>query len=445
MGVIFTESQATQIVQEMYFGKTDDILEMEKILHDIRSDYKVEPEKITKYNYFANITRDRRLVKFANKISEIWGFEECSVNVYLSEYSNAYTYPVTYSLDVEPEKMIVKGKNGYKYSKESKFYTMLYISSALLCNSDYTDGEVMAVLLHEIGHSFTAASRAKCDLVSAYRDSYIFNSIIRMIQDPVYAGDYALRLVANTNMYKRVMAYLNNHNKDGKDVYVQSDDVAKFIRNFWKLIVYFPFQVTGLMALMYKLDAKSFENSIAKNSRNEKYMKSLADRRTDEYLADSFSMMYGYGADQSSALVKLYNEKTTDAIDDFYDKIPLIGKLNQTSKFSYWVAAETFSVHPSLPARVDNITKELNNELKKSDLPPKMKAQIKKNIEDLEKMKEEVRNTPVSKSDTEALKKEWIKKWISATETPDIRNKFEEELKNMKDRDDYYNKLNKEK
>ena len=445
MGVILTEAECQQFVQEMYFGKTPAILEMEAIIHDIRSDYMVDKSQIEKFNLFSNISRDKRLLDLANKMSEIWGYADCSVNVYFSKYENACTYPVTYSVDVEPEKMMVKGANGYKYSKKANFYTMYYISSALMCNNSYTDAEVMAVLVHEVGHSFTAASREKCALVSAFRDSFVFNMIINMLNDPMYAGQYAYSLVVNTNMYKKVMTKINNSRKDGKNVYVSTDKVAEFINNAIRFICLAPFKLTGIDALLTKIDANAFESWISKVSKNDKYMKNLANKRTDEYLSDSFAMMYGYGSDQATALSKMYFLDKKDPVEDFYDKVPLVGKLNQASKFSYWVLAETFSVHPSLPARVDNIIKELEGELKKTDIPPKMKAQIKANIKDLEEFKDAVRKMEIEGGDTAKAKKEWLKKWIDMSGNPDVKNKFENDMMNMKDRDDYYNKLDKEK
>ena len=436
MGIILTEQECQTFVNEMYFGKTKDIMELEQMIHNLREKYAVASSQITNYNRFSDISRDKALLEIGNKISEIWGFAECSVNVYFSEYPNAYTYPVTYSMDVEPEKMIVKGANGYKYSKQSNFYTMFYISSAMICNKDYTDGEIMAVLLHEIGHSFSAANLEKCELVKAGRESYIFNMIMNMFYDP----SYAVSLVTNTNMYKKVMTMLNNKKKDGKGVYVSSDTLNKFLNNVYKVIFVLPFKLTGISALINKLSASEFGQYIKRVTHNDKAMKNMAHGRTDEYLSDSFAMMYGYGPDQSTALAKMYfSEK--DAFNDFCKKVPIVGKLNESSEFSYWVLAETFSQHPSLPARVDNILKELQDELKKSNLSPTMKKKIQDNIKDLEEFKDSVRKMNIDKSDPNKMKKEWLKVMIASSENPDVKNKYENELMNMKSRDEYYNKL----
>ena len=66
---------------------------------------------------------------------------------------------------------------------------------------------------------------------------------------------------------------------------------------------------------------------------------------------------------------------------------------------------------------------------------------IKANIKDLEEFKDAVRKMEIESGDTAKAKKEWLKKWIDMSENPDVKNKFENDMMNMKDRDDYYNKL----
>lgn len=428
--------ESLQAIQEVYVGATKDILELENLIGNIRRDYEVEQGQLKNFNLFSSVVRDKRWLDVQNKMCDIWGFADCSVNVYLSEYSNAYTYPVTYSMDVEPEKMIVRGPNGYKYSKISNFYTMFYISSALLCNKEYSDKEVMAVLLHEVGHSFSACTKNKCDLVQSGRDSAVFYYITCMVRyaDP----SYAVALVQNTNMYKKVMTALNNRSKDGKSLYVYNSD---FITNVTRILT-FPLKIL-FTPLLNKIAASDWAKWISAKSKDQKYMKNLADARTDEYLSDSFAVMYGYGQYQVTGLTKMYNE--SDAYEDFCKKVPIVGKLMQTSEYSYWVLAETFSVHPSLPARIDNITKELDAELKKSNLPPKMKKQIQENIKDLEEFRKSVKELTISDDDPNKFKKEWIKKMIELSKNPDVENKFEDALMNQKDRDAYYNDLQVEK
>ena len=288
-----------QAINEMYIGKTKEVQELQQIIHDVRTNYLVDPKDIKNFNKYSDISRDKGLVTLGDKIASIWGFKESSVNVYISEYANAYTYPVTYSLDIEPENMIVKGANGYKYSKKSNFYVLFYISSAVMCNSLYTDEEVMAILLHEIGHSFTLVTEDKCSLVQAGRSCSLTYYISQMFDNPWYA----VTLVQNTNMYRKVMAQIQKKNKDGKGVYVSVDYIKKFSDMIEKLFI-LPFKLTGIDALLTKWSASDFAMQIKRTTHNERAMKNLANNRTDEYMSDSFAMMYGYGAQQSSALTR---------------------------------------------------------------------------------------------------------------------------------------------
>ncbi len=70
-----------------------------------------------------------------------------------------------------------------------------------------------------------------------------------------------------------------------------------------------------------------------------------------------------------------------------------------------------------------------------------MKKKIQDNIKDLEEFKDSVRKMNIDKSDPNKMKKEWLKVMIASSENPDVKNKYENELMNMKSRDEYYNKL----
>ena len=454
MGIILTEQQCQEILNEMYIGQTDDILELEKLISKARSKY-------SGGNTAKNIAAtqsDEDLNKIADKIEEIWGFGSVAFYVYQSNIPNASTYPVTCSIDIKPENMIVKGKNGYKYSKKSNYCSLIQMASCVFLDTEkYSDKEIMAILLHEIGHSFDACNHETIKMVQNARAGKIMILIMSLIKDLMLApstggasilssiASISLVAVYNTNLMKHIDAKAIRKSLEKNDIFNKIstllDVYGKSIKDSIFSFIEFIQRATGFKAIMDFLYTPFAWAGNKINKLLQTKTSGITQGRVKEYLADSFPMMYGYASYQASALEKMcYN--TNSKNDEIINKIPLIGKLDQMSNYNLFVLAETFSTHPSLAARTNNMTKELEGELKKSNLPPKMKKQIEANLKDLKEFRDKVRDeSKIAHDDPKRYRKAWLAVAMALDDDSTRVTKFEKDYVDMETRDEYYDKL----
>lgn len=138
-------------ITEVYFGKNKNLLEIEKCIGEIRKDM----TRIT----IGNTYKNDNLIRINRLIEEEFGFKNVAVMIDTNHYYNAYTFPVSNALDTgkEWDKFIIKNNNGYKWKKEAEYSTIIVLFTGMLGDKRFTDGEITAILLHEIGHSFSNA------------------------------------------------------------------------------------------------------------------------------------------------------------------------------------------------------------------------------------------------------------------------------------------------
>ena len=145
-----------QAINEVYFGKTPEILAMEKQLHKFRSKY------MGRYISNISVNSDEDLLKFNRMVEDYFGFGCFTLHIQNEIMPNAFTLPLDYRIDVGlTSNSIEKGVNHFKLNKKLDYTGIVYITSAVMFNSDFTTPEVMAVILHEIGHNFYFALSKK--------------------------------------------------------------------------------------------------------------------------------------------------------------------------------------------------------------------------------------------------------------------------------------------
>lgn len=91
-------------------------------------------------------------------LADEFGFKELYITVIAGNERNAITPPISYAIECMPlfrlKKNLYVDKNSMKFKPESGYVLTMSIYSGLLLSDDFSDAEIMAVLLHEIGHNF---------------------------------------------------------------------------------------------------------------------------------------------------------------------------------------------------------------------------------------------------------------------------------------------------
>lgn len=156
------------ILNEIYFGKTNNLLKIEDLFEKLKMKY---PRKKIKndHSYYRQLNKDPILNQIGDAIANQFGFIEVIVT-FCNDFSlNAYTVPVVsgkkgsvYDMNeinisnTDLKGALTVGPRGLKFDT-SKFSANLLVclNTGILFSGILTVPELIAVLLHEIGHNFT--------------------------------------------------------------------------------------------------------------------------------------------------------------------------------------------------------------------------------------------------------------------------------------------------
>lgn len=352
-----------QMLDEAYYGKTPDLLKIEKKIGEIRQKYSHNPSKV-------NTSKERE--ELEKLFCETFGFEECQFTVDMSGLPNACTIPISITDFGSSDKLISTSSSGIKFKKEAKAYVFITITKGLLFSFDYTDGEIVAVLMHEVGHNFQGALSPNNRTI---RNVY---NIIAWIFSPIEVILY----VPLRDKYSHLIKRVRSDNPDIVNAYYGFKNIVMTIAGAG-------FTVLGIIANFSML-----MNPIAVLSKiPQRILKKIYGslfsfiplKYRDESIADAFSSAYGYGPELASAFQKMKRASNGIIADKIY-RDSFVGAYFDLMTIPYKIISNIFDPHPNTIARLYNQYDLLEKELLNGNLNPKMRAQVKKDLEGIKEM-----------------------------------------------------------
>lgn len=372
-----------KVLNEIYFGKQPELLEMEKQIGKIRR--KFEYKKLFKNYNSCQETQD-----FNRMVENFFGFKTFSllIDPHMTDY-NAYTIPVSYRVDGKLSKnAVIASKKGFKYRPEDKFCTVVCIYSGLMMDDRFTDAEILAIILHEIGHNFQTALTDNGGLMDiVYKTSYVLQFPLILLQS-LFIGMPGVRTVALGSNAFGNMIY-NAYNKACREDKLFASGVQTLqniggaiglgVRTINNIIVYAQMLFNPIGTMLNNLI-----NRIYSTLRNFNIINLLfkSQKYKDEKIADNFAAMYGYGADLTSGLGKM-GTTAPNALDNYIQTSPIFGKLYDLVLIPSRVFLYLFDEHPEYPARIKNELNMLESDLERTDLDPKLRKELESNIKDI--------------------------------------------------------------
>lgn len=157
-----------EILNEMYFGKLPGLLKIEDHFLKIQQKYK-RSNPYSNLSVYRDLIKDPILLKISKELMNLFGFKEVAITFSRSSAINAYCIPFiaeangdAYNLEEKKvpyeklQKAVIITNSGIKFNPK-KFPVNLFISINLGClfKTKLTIPELMAILLHEIGHNFS--------------------------------------------------------------------------------------------------------------------------------------------------------------------------------------------------------------------------------------------------------------------------------------------------
>lgn len=396
------------ILNELYVGETEFIERLIQAVSEARRPYVGRLQR--------PITGDRSLIRIGDMIAEEFGFCGVSFMVPFNTSLNAFTYPVTMSLDkpVRSLKPQYNSKLGMKHAPVNQLCIMIIVTSGIWFNPKFTDREVTAAILHEVGHSFVVQTDRIMPILETAR--------LVMILEIAYEA-YISLLTANVSSATKAIkdiVYSNNSTKSlmiAIDRIVAENPLFSGISNVRDYVYGVLFQVlkevAAVMSPGYKLAA--IPMTLYTTIINMLIMQPLINlKRSQEYLSDSFAGMYGLGPELSSFLTKIEYSPSAggSVIEAITNQIPIIGALNESLNIPILLITNTTSSHPSTVARVKKLIAELEKEVNNSDLSASTKKALKANIENLKENEKKLLDLDSSLSRTgnaAAVKASWYR------------------------------------
>jgi len=317
-------------INEAYFGKTSEVMGIEKTISDIRKKYKVT-------DLIHTIVNDPLVLELGNKISNTFGFRKVYFGFDVDVHYNCYTVPVRQSKYGNLTEKYTVTKDGVKYKEDAECDVLIVATTALFFDKNITDGEVTATILHEIGHSFTDAVVPIQLCFDVFKDSL---------------KAFAISFMAVCTQKAKDLPIISN--------------IVQSISNI----------VSNAPGFVDKYIPKSpfTRELLITSSRN-------TDKRRyiDEKFADQFATMYGYGPELASVLSKIdYDKKRKEPSGEISKLLDLLYGLVSMS------TEVMFTSTPMLSARMKSAIQVLEHEIKTNkSLTPELRKELEGQISDI--------------------------------------------------------------
>lgn len=184
------------LLNEVYFGKTDSIIMIQDQLSRFRAKYIGTNNKPN---------NDPDLIKLNRLVEDSFGFGCFSLMVVYNPFPMATTIPVDYSFDATKKRNnYIVDQSSYRFKKEFDYTCIITMSNTLIFNDLFTDDEVMACLLHELGMNFYSCMHDFNGILSnLYNATIIANSVAQIVKD--FKSAKALFDMAGANFDKDIM------------------------------------------------------------------------------------------------------------------------------------------------------------------------------------------------------------------------------------------------
>lgn len=362
------------LINEAYIGKDKIFLEMERCIHKVRnSGYSSAFDS-------ADVESDANWIRLKELLEEKFGFYSVNLIVEPLNVPQAMTIPVSCSLDAIPflYTRLSANKKDIKYDKSFRFCTVILITTELLFDKNYTDGEILAILLHEVGHNFNEAVLPLQTPLCLFSS---LSSLMKVLKGEQSISQLLLELFALCSPGRIIHSKFNNF-------LAKHNSLANIIL-FFKCIINIP---TLALNFCYSLlmpvamaTTPMFMIPIFENLSNVLVANIFVYK--GEIFSDSFAALCGYGPELSSGITKLQtvNVQNKD-LRKMMSEVPIFGHIMGLNEFLIDHLMSILDGHPDINARIKTTINMLSKDLNDPRIDRKTKEQIKKDIDNIKKI-----------------------------------------------------------
>jgi hypothetical protein len=344
-----------QNINEVYIGK-DAVAPLFNQFAIMRKAIKDSP-------WTPKVNTNTEVLKFNRLTENFFGFSTFCFTITPDQSVNCSSLTLAGLLTKDELKRIagnLKANNtGIKFDpKKSKVDGSVICNAGLMFRDVFSDEEIFAVYLHEIGHCFFKAVEDKDTIFNA---NYAAANTIKK----------ANNLVKDT-FRKRIRVTIDQIKKD-----IDKINPTKKVEQVFNLV--------NIRLVGEKVKRKFFKEDMNAN------MGTNMQSYTDEKFADTFATMYGYGIELHTALGKFDKDFFKFYGKTFYSKgnpIANFIKLNilLNNEYSNYINGVAQDEHPSDLVRISVSIQYIRRELSRENLDPKLKLQLVAQLNELQSM-----------------------------------------------------------
>ena len=383
-------------INEAYYGKNKKLLDIEKQIGRARSKY--IGDKRTASNFY----NDKEIEKVGVMLSNYFGFDYVDFNLSNSVTANAYTMPIGrgilsgFTVNYQNFKNVLKRdkeglhvKNGTDLAGLSLY---VRVTTGLWNNPDITNAEVLAIILHEIGHNFQSMNESSLHAYDMVLSTFLFITAITSGNlTPIgYDGNVRANINKSAKYDSSLVSFVN---------------MASLIRGCGSVIMHNFSDLLKLIAPFSSTIGSAIVNLLQKVKNNPLSILATPFNKGDEYYSDNFTNELGYGAELATALTKITVDRDATAISKFVQGSNCIRELQDILTLIAESIVSPISTHPKTGRRIGVMIKKLNSELNKSDMSPALKKEIKEQIKQLEEISEVMQKMDISNAQRSSIMK----------------------------------------
>lgn len=379
--VLLMNEMSEEAILEAYFG-------VSKELEDIITQLGVFRSKYTdryKYGmYFDDVNIDPDLLKFNRMIEDFFGFGTFSLIVDPRAVINAFTFPIGTRIDTNTRADIRADKNGYKYDKSAGYVCVTYIYTGLIFDDEFTDREIMSIILHEIGHNFSGTMNNLITFTEFISKILflprVIMGIIYSITNPVTGG----RITATT--FNSTSEWYVNFMKKAREDNGLFSLLVRISKGFSGIVSDINSNISAIRTPFILMIPGVAIQIVLKNiMKNPLELINLFSGYQNERIADNFPTMYGLGPETASVEKKMAEMDGGVDIKRAIMNTPILGHLYDLITLPILAVLQLMDPHPATPQRINNQLLILKKEIEKEKIDPKLKKEIQANIDDIER------------------------------------------------------------
>lgn len=355
----------SQILDEAYYGRKP----AQPILNAM-----IDCCKLIDSDPTIAMNRTNENIALQKAVQKVFGFKSCTIR-----WENrgimikgAYTYPGNpTSYGSKPAFKYGQHKDGF-YDSKHELPVFIELSNNMYVEAHLTPEEMTAILIHEIGHNFdftpatmfmgwTKAILAIIMLIKGLADGSWINTLVKIYMSSDTGRDIK-HFISNIDVI--VMNYVPPLGIIGRGI----QKIAGLIGKLFNAIL----SPTQLLAIPAMLMFAPFIHLI-----------SFFGRRKEIY-ADTFAASYGFGEELGTGLAKLDMSVTRLDVAPSGTMMEIMYDFAQFNREFFTMFCDIRG-HGSTQQRMIRTKAKLERDLNNNDVPPELKKELQKQIEDMDK------------------------------------------------------------